>query len=406
MKRKAVGALIAILIALAVSPAASAVIQKPYATEPTSAIWNTYDPALHYYYQQLTDAEKRSFSAKYDSIALGDAGLWDSQKAKLPYLSHARVEYALMMDCPELMWFVSGYTFGVDRPDEAFFAPHADGLKKKLKECERALSRIRASRDWGEDDYAREIAADRYLVKHCAYYVDEDFDPNGDFDLDEGLRTAWAALATGQADSLGYASAMSFAMRCFGVPCIVLTGSVRFEGDDYDTEHAWNAISVDGAWYHTDVSWDDMDDDYMIDDYLPYMNLSSVEIRRTRQEFGVRLDLEFKNPQCTSKSANYYAVSGKILGENWQNRLTSMIMKAQFGGHTGLGVRFESGELYDEAMALLSSKNRGTLDNLVSNLTFASDEMDRKIGFIYIMWWNGAVYDDGFDTLSGDVSSR
>ena len=72
-------AVVMVLILLMLGNNAAAVVQLPYSSEPTSALWKLYDPELHYWYQQLTEAEKRLFSARYDCIALGQADLWDYQ---------------------------------------------------------------------------------------------------------------------------------------------------------------------------------------------------------------------------------------------------------------------------------------------------------------------------------------
>ena len=66
-------ALVMVLTLLMFGNNAAAVMNPPYPTEPTSALWKLYDPELHYWYQQLTETEKRLFSARYDCIALGQA---------------------------------------------------------------------------------------------------------------------------------------------------------------------------------------------------------------------------------------------------------------------------------------------------------------------------------------------
>ena len=83
--------ILALLLSLLFPADGCAILQKPYNIEPTADVWNTYDPALHYFYQQLTDAEKRLFSARYDALALGDASLWNYQVSSLNSLSQGEL---------------------------------------------------------------------------------------------------------------------------------------------------------------------------------------------------------------------------------------------------------------------------------------------------------------------------
>ena len=97
-------AIVIALILLMLGNDATAVVNPPYSSEPTSALWKLYDPELHYWYQQLTEAEKRLFSARYDCIALGQADLWDYPCGRLVLESRERIDYALLRDCPELLY--------------------------------------------------------------------------------------------------------------------------------------------------------------------------------------------------------------------------------------------------------------------------------------------------------------
>ena len=50
-------AVVMALILLMLGNDATAVMNPPYSSEPTSELWKLYDPELHYWYQQLTEAE-------------------------------------------------------------------------------------------------------------------------------------------------------------------------------------------------------------------------------------------------------------------------------------------------------------------------------------------------------------
>lgn len=79
-----------------------------------------------------------------------------------------------------------------------------------------------------------------YLLTHCTY--------------DETLTkfTSYDAIVEGSAVCSGYAGAYMDLMNRAGVPCVMLESTSMG-----DSGHAWNLVSIDGHWYHVDVTWDD-----------------------------------------------------------------------------------------------------------------------------------------------------
>lgn len=73
------------------------------------------------------------------------------------------------------------------------------------------------------------------LEERCAYDAD-------------GGTTAWDALCGGSASSEGLAMAMLALCRAQDIECTVVSGRMDNE------PHMWNIVSVDGAYYHVDVS--------------------------------------------------------------------------------------------------------------------------------------------------------
>ena len=49
----------------------------------------------------------------------------------------------------------------------------------------------------------------------------------------------------------GYSKAFQLFMDALGIPCVRLTGSAS------GVSHAWNAVLLNGCWYHVDTTWDD-----------------------------------------------------------------------------------------------------------------------------------------------------
>ena len=353
MKRFA--AILMVLALLSVSAGAGAKYTPPYPVEPTADVWRTYDPELHYFYQQLTDAEKRRFSSRYDCVALGKPDLWQYPCGDLSYLSIARVNYVLLFDCPELMYLPDDYADSlalIRKPDDAFCASHPVLMAERLFLCMEALDRIRQEPEWGESEFEKELAADRYFVRHCQYRTEEDLGRGEK--PDERLRTAYGALVYGKAVCEGYAAAMTLAMRCFGIPC-VRTNGVYYSEKGQASGHSWNIVQIDGEWYHEDPTWNDTDDEAEPEDFFPFFNNPSNDVYAVLRNDPLRGELNLRNPFCMSDRENYYVRKGQSVGENWQKEIAAIVSNARSEGKHAVGIRFPDSVTRDSALETIRS---------------------------------------------------
>ncbi|MBQ7455401.1 MAG: hypothetical protein IJS53_03060 [Clostridia bacterium] len=337
-KRAAALTLLLVFFLSLVPSGALALVQPPYATEPASDVWRTYDPALHYYYQQLSEAEKRLFSARYDAIVTGDAELFDYQRNQLDATGVSRVNFVLLYDCPELMitevdFFTDNYWFTVGFEDLEW---HASFIAEALPAALAAVERIRERPEWGETDFEKEIACDRFLVEACEYSLDI-----GNLVYDTSIRTAYSALAFGQAVCEGYARSAQLALRCLGVPCLFLIGEVNTGiipvGNMAPGGHAWNLVQISGAWYHYDPTWDDADEADYYEDFFPYLNVSGGLMRLNRSLDMSFSALGFSIPPNTASAGYYYTLKGQVLDEGWRDVLYQAVKDAAAEGRHGLG---------------------------------------------------------------------
>ena len=374
---------IIVLILLVVSAGAGAKYTPPYSTEPTAEVWHTYDPELHYFYQQLTDAEKRRFSSRYDCIALGKPELWQYPCGELSYLNIARVNYVLLFDCPELLYLPENYGADltlIQKPDDAVCARYPALIKERLSLCMEALDNIRKEPEWGESDFEKELAADRYLVRHCQYQMEEDLG-NGE-NLDDRLRTAYGGLVYGKVVCEGYAAAMTLAMRCFGIPC-VRTNGVYYPENGQEGGHAWNIVQIDGEWYHEDATWNDMDDETYLEDFYPFLNNSSSDVYNVLRNDPARVQLNFRNPLSTSLRDNYYVRMGQSVGDDWRNEIVQIVKNARSAGKHAVGIRFPDSAVLDAALDTMNSSGL-----LMFGLLYFRVQAEPIWGTnVLYMWW-------------------
>ena len=100
----------------------------------------------------------------------------------------------------------------------------------------------------GADVPTRAKALHDYLVTHATYgYL---FDRKNPTDVyDDSATCAWGPLVAGWGNCVGYARAYQLLCSSQGIPCRIVHSS--------DMRHVWNAIEVDGTWYHVDACSDD-----------------------------------------------------------------------------------------------------------------------------------------------------
>ena len=258
-----------------------------YSTVPISSLWYTYSPSLHWYYEQLSTAEKRAYSARYDAIALGDVSLWDISGLGLNDYQIKRVELAFGNDCPELMVcsvIEKTTDFYSALEDQNWFQENAKSVQTDLSSCLRELDRLESVSSWGHTDLQKEQTFDREIARKTDYLLDND-GPEGTLHIDSNVRSPLSAIVNRTAVCEGFARSVQLAMRYFGIPCLYISGTVNSSGN----RHAWNLVQIDGSWYHYDATWNSNG---------RYINLSDSAILSERS-----VDAEFSNygfifPSC------------------------------------------------------------------------------------------------------------
>jgi len=94
-------------------------------------------------------------------------------------------------------------------------------------------------------DYEKVVAAHAWLVQNVEY----DYDNYLNGTIPWSSYTADGAFVDGVAVCQGYALAFKEIMDYYEIPCKYVTS--------WDMNHGWNAVKIDGHWYHVDCTWDD-----------------------------------------------------------------------------------------------------------------------------------------------------
>lgn len=119
-------------------------------------------------------------------------------------------------------------------------------IKRQQQELEAAAEQALAWVDPSMADVEKALILHDYLVLNCAY--DEERRQNGT--VPSYSHSAYGALVSGLAVCDGYSHAYAYLLENkLGIPCELVTSN--------SMNHAWSMVSIDGEWYHVDVTWDD-----------------------------------------------------------------------------------------------------------------------------------------------------
>ena len=114
--------------------------------------------------------------------------------------------------------------------------------------------------------------------------------------------SAYGALVQGRAVCEGYAKAFQVLLRKAGICSFLITGSGINPSTGTPEGHAWNAVRINGKYYHVDVTWDDQGENL----FYAYFNKSTSEL----QEDHTIDETDYALPVCDSMDADYFTING------------------------------------------------------------------------------------------------
>lgn len=232
-------------------------IEAPDAlTVSTSSTQAPYEK--YYYYQQLSDEEKRLYAALYEGAYLQYETFWLGTYENTDNVYH--VFECVLADSPEL-FYVSpeGNYFAIDGRIQFKYSYYfdTDEIDTRITALNAVLQEVleRIPEQGSEQEKIRAI---HDIVCERATYDDEAASEDVGIDDERYLRAsdAYNALVEGSAICGGYAKAVAYLCHLADVPVIYATG--------YDIElgisqggHAWNIVEVGGGFYVVDATFDD-----------------------------------------------------------------------------------------------------------------------------------------------------
>lgn len=112
-----------------------------------------------------------------------------------------------------------------------------DNVRKKNAAYEEAIAKAVSAVNPAWSDFEKALYLNDYLATHC--YYDETY----------SKYSAYNALVEGTAVCQGYSLAYQALLKRVGISCEVIGSS--------SLNHAWNFVTINGKYYHVDVTWND-----------------------------------------------------------------------------------------------------------------------------------------------------
>lgn len=211
-----------------------------------------------------------------------------------------------------------------------------------------------------------------YLIRNCV--SDEE---------DIYANTIYGALVNGRALCEGYAKAFSYLCNKAGIENIIVTGMTN-------VPHMWNAVKIEGNWYHIDVTWDKPGGQFgeAFPDMVMYQYFlvtdSVIENDHEIWSEGVA------PPQCLSEKENYFIKEDLYIDseEKMEAIIEGAFSKAISERASSISVKFDTTNLYISAMNDLNDPETELNASVKKKIETLSEEYGVKLNISWTDMYN------------------
>ena len=198
---------------------------------------------------------------------------------------------AYRRDHPEHFWVQNDYRYSYDsvtgsvREIYPYYSHSGASLEAAKAAFDAAVSEMVRDISGSMSEYDREKLLHDRVAKKVVY------DSSAAY-----AHSAYGAMVQGKAVCDGYAKAFQVVLRRVGIQSFLITGSSINPSTGLSEGHTWNAVRIDGKYYHVDVTWDDQGDDL----FYAYFNKTTAAIR---EDHSIN-EPAYALPVCSSEAAD------------------------------------------------------------------------------------------------------
>lgn len=326
-------------------------------------------------YQRLSAEEQRFYGCLYTAVS--DTAATESYVTYTDENTQTIEQYGVRVYVPD----VSLTKESITRLYEAFFAdnpqffyldrtysiegkPTIDGktrynaliLQYLLSAEQRELAQIQlqtvlntifADKPISDDDYETERYLHDQLTVRCTYDTAAAEQETVD---SPNAYSAYGALVEGRAVCEGYAKAMQLLLLKSGIPATLVTGTAK----ENNESHMWNMVTVNGANYHLDPTWNDNTDKQQ----YTFFNLTTEMIGRS-----CAIENPDNYPLCTATADNHFVRNDTVIDTYERRVIAQKIASRLLAGDTIIQLRFANGKFEN---GILFLKNQKLMTSMVN----------------------------------------
>lgn len=310
-----------------------------------------YDDITGVIYEKLTQNEQKIYAEILDSL------LSYEEETPLSTTDSKLIDKAftcVMLDHPEI-FYVDGYKYteymSGDIVEEIVFAGNymydREEIKRRQNVIDKKVANILDNTPDTEDEYLKVKFVYDTLVQQTEYDTGSADNQN-----------ICSVFLNGKSVCQGYAKALQYLLNELGIKCSLVLGTVT-NGEG----HAWNLVSVNGAWYYLDATWGDAF--YLFGEQeqaaVADTNLINYDYfcATTRQMMMTHTpDMPVEMPDCTAVVDNYYVREGLYFTGFDEEKLASVFGNAATNGQETVTIKCSDGTVYDEMCRILLDEQK------------------------------------------------
>lgn len=270
----------------------------------------------YYYYNKLSDENKKIYKKLYKSIIQMDAicslenTIMDSEDAH-------RVIDALDNDNPHLFYanlrHLQVANNGRDTEIRIEYYYSETVAKRYSDEVEACVNTYLKSVNTSMDAFEKVSI----LYEKLVIGVEYDFAATED---DVEAFSALGALRNNKAKCEGISKAFKLLLNAADIKCLVVNGEAESPMGVGDNRHAWNIVKLDDTSFHVDVTWAIADDGKSEGVSYDYFGLTDEQIQK--DHFGY-----CDTPECKSDLYDYFKLNNGsvVAAEDVETKLKSLI---------------------------------------------------------------------------------
>lgn len=300
----------------------------------------------NYAFDQLeTEAERKLYAEIYTILINQDENVVVSS------ILVDTIDYVfqcVMNDHPEI-FYANGYTYtkysvGDETKHIAFSGTYTmdrNTIQEMQTRIDAYVAQCINEMDASFDSYEKVKYIYEYLIYHTTY----------DLQAKENQNIC-SVCVYGASVCQGYAKTMQYILNQLGIPTTLVIGTV-----DTGEGHAWNLVTIDGAYYYVDATWGDAF--YQLEgegegeaeqagNEKPQINYDYLCVTTEQLCTTHVIDNIVPMPECTSMKDNYYVREGAYLEQYESSQIQALFEEAYASGKVYVTLKCATPAVFQE----------------------------------------------------------